>query len=215
MQILKDMVKSKFKFWFKAALISAFVYITGCAETPVREINKTEMDDFLTQFSTLNISDFDPFMVSDVTMIDFCVDKLYTDDFKAFQNTDGEPEWYIADSIVDKAAVKYFGKNISNHQSTEYYAYKNGKYEVFPSDGAGFTFCQIDSILGQVADTAVLLVDVYDAPSTFNGDLHSKPETWVDFPEDEQPVFLKKVIATVVKSDDKCYLAGWRIYTDF
>ena len=204
------MFKSMIKFFVKSATLCALALAASCSGSPEREINKTEMDDFLTQFSSVNVVDFEPFKVDDITMIDFSVSRLWADSSSKFKQIGDDPELYISDNAVNRTAKRFFGKKISVHQTTNFYDYEDGKYKVMPADGAGWTFCQTDSTLKLNGDTAVFSVNVYDAPSTYDGDLHATPESWSSLPEDERPEFVKKMKATVVFSGNKYYLVGWQ-----
>ncbi|MBS1169672.1 MAG: hypothetical protein H6R01_590 [Burkholderiaceae bacterium] len=189
-------------------LFALFVAIPGAAlpqpsgktrNTSPEEIKKLNI--FLSNFSEVFMQPFTSRSLNDAQLIQFAVAHNYQNREKLFEKFPDGEKARLKEKHVAESARKYFGRNITKHQSAGDYTYRNGYYYLTPSSGEMQQFSQASNVRHLGDDRYAVDVNVFAASSGWVGSITGTPATWKQG-NDDVPELAYKMKATVAKKID-------------
>lgn len=164
---------------------------------------------FFSNFSEVYLNPFTKESITDNDLINFGVLHLYKNNNKLFEKADNSNS-KVKDEHVSASIRKYFGRDVSKHQSTSDFKYKSGYYFIPQADGEAYTFSQVERLIDIGNDRYTAYINVYTASSGWTGNAHASPKDWKNSDGDEKPELTEKFKAVFIKNNGP---KGESVYT--
>jgi hypothetical protein len=140
--------------WGRAGTYASILWLIIClllpslatAQTEIKmsAVQKKKLDTFFSNFSESNLKSFKQNSLSQEAILNFALDHIYKNDYKAIKHSKDGNSAIIPAVLVDNVMEKYFGQKLKTHPKAEFL--------VPEASGETYVFSQISRLLGAGPD---------------------------------------------------------------
>lgn len=183
------------KKWLTLVLVLFATCVMAQSEVKMTSAQKQNLDTFFSNFSEAGVASFKQDSLSDEALLDFALRHNYINKLKALQKTTDGLSVLVPVELVDKAAIKYFGRKVGKHAKQS--------YTVPMADGEAYTFSQIDRLVSLGNDRFQAEGVIYSTGSGGTPNPHATPAEWKKKGED---VSRAGTFSAVIKAESERYI---------